>query len=811
MEAVLVASILLEPDTATPLPTMAQTSVTGRLERVIFNDESKPFCIIALHTGVAVSGAASAGFFESGITYKFHGRWEPAKNRFAPKFAFSTFTVEGFFSRNAMIKYLVKICPSITEKQATKVVEKYAGSAVETLKNDPRKVASETGLDEARMVECSTALVNDSAFQETKIDLFGMFAGKGFPGKLIGECIEKWGRAAPQFVRKNPFNLLGLPGAGFKRCDKLWTDFRLPPDSLKRQVFCAWQIAKTERNGNTWIKAAELASRLLEMVPAAKPFDCFRLAIRAKKLSKYKDSEGTVWLAERNRATAEDRIVLSIKRIQGDLPPEWPIEQVKCSEREGDGLPSAHQVERLAKAVSGRVGMLCGGPGTGKTHTLAYILKAVIAEYGRSSVAVCAPTGKAAVRAKQSLALAGLDLTTNTIHRLLGIGRSGHDGDGWGFTHVLSNPLPFKFIVVDETSMVDANLMADLLEAVATGAHVLFIGDPHQLQPVGHGAPLRDMIAAGLPYGELTEVRRNAGLIVHACLRIKNGEEAEFADLINLECTPPRNLKFVHAKDERAQVDALKAVLSALTVFNPVWQTQVLCARNKGSEVARKELNAMMQGLLNPGGEGVQGCPFRLGDKIICLKNSMMQVVGLYNSEADEEERKNARNYEKLMESEAGELDGNANKPAEEYIANGEIGRVVAIASGMAVARFSERERLVRIPIGKIVEDDGSDDPEAGSGCNFDLAYAISTHKAQGSEAPLVIVMVDSGATMLCSREWHYTAISRASKACLVIGQRGVFNKQAQKQSGVLRKTFLAEKIGELTSEPAVGEPTHAN
>jgi exodeoxyribonuclease-5/exodeoxyribonuclease V alpha subunit len=152
------------------------------------------------------------------------------------------------------------------------------------------------------------------------------------------------------------------------------------------------------------------------------------------------------------------------------------------------------------------------------------------------------------VRASQALTLAGVDVQASTIHRTLGVMEAGYGGDQWGFQHNAKNPLPFRFVVVDESSMIDTSLMADLLDACGPGTHVLFVGDPYQLPPVGHGAPLRDMIDAGEAFvsrGELTQVRRNAGQIVHACARIKNGESFEVCDAVDLDALPPKNLKLM--------------------------------------------------------------------------------------------------------------------------------------------------------------------------------------------------------------------------------------------------------------------------
>jgi exodeoxyribonuclease V alpha subunit len=606
-----------------------------------------------------------------------------------------------------------------------------------------------------------------------------------------------------------------MASAGFKRCDKMWCDFGLPKSSLKRAAVCGWNYLKNEANGHTWLSAEAVAQTLADQVPGCDVKRSLRLAIRSRKLKKHLDSQKQCWLAVYDRAASEDRIATAIDRIQkGDSL--WPSERVPTSQVEGDKLPSHHQVDRLRQATKTPLGLFLGGPGTGKTHTLAYLIREIISIYGRSSIRVCAPTGKAANRATQSLALAGIELQATTIHTLLAIGRNGHDGDGWGFQHNRANPLDCQFLIVDESSMVDCDLMANLFDAVPVGGHVLLIGDPYQLPPVGHGAALRDLIEAAaaranesqpeeaeplkafqpepisqpepkpqpISMGELSEVRRNAGQIVHACVRIKNGESFDVADRIDLAADVPKNLKLIETASDAESVEALLDIHRRLKLFNPVWQTQVIVARNTKGDISRKALNARLHPLLNPDGLSVEQCNFKVGDKIICTRNSWIHVVEpAYTYEMHDD----ASSYNVVR-------DQHTLQPVEQFVANGEIGRVVAVAKKLAVARLSERNELVKLVLGKSKNPE-EEESEESSGFTFDHAYAVTCHKMQGSESPCVIVMADGGANQLCDRSWWYTAISRAAKLCIIIGSKATIDKQRIRQAIVRRKTFLMEKI----------------
>jgi ATP-dependent exoDNAse (exonuclease V) alpha subunit len=456
---------------------------------------------------------------------------------------------------------------------------------------------------------------------------------------------------------------------------------------------------------------------------------------------------------------------------------------------DGDGLPSDHQAAQLRTATAGAVGCFVGGPGTGKTHSLAFLLKQVIAEHGPAAVAVAAPTGKASVRAGESLRARGLDVRATTIHQLLEIGRNGHDGDGWGFVRNRENPLDVRLLVVDEASMIDATLMADLLDAVPDGACVLLVGDPYQLPPVGHGAPLRDLLAAGVAQGELTETRRNSGVIVRGCADIKAGLPVAFSGRVDLDAADKMNLRLIECGQAETP-GMLDEVLDQVpTWFDPAWETQIITALNEKSDLSRTKLNERLGKRLNPEGRGARGNPFRVGDKIICLRNTRLKAVVPVGKFRDPATAEDAGWYQPTGQGREHEV----------YTANGEIGRVVAVGEKHTVARFGGADAsLVQIAnTKKRGGDDEGEQPAASGSADFDLAWAITVHRSQGSEWPCVVCLVDDAGSMIADRNFWYTAISRARTLCVVIGPRGVFDRQVKRQALVKRRTFLPDLLKE--------------
>lgn len=432
-----------------------------------------------------------------------------------------------------------------------------------------------------------------------------------------------------------------------------------------------------------------------------------------------------------------------------------------------------HQVAELTKATVRHLGILSGGPGCGKTFTAAHLIKNLGETIGYDQIAVAGPTGKSAVRITEVMNSYGVPLRARTIHSLLGV-LSG-DG-GWSFNHNRANPLPYKVIVVDESSMIDTDLGAALFAARARNCLMLLLGDVGQLPPVGHGAPLRDMLAAGVPSGELTEIKRQKSdgevhAVIQACANIRDGKRF----------TCQRELVAVKAFSPQTQIDEMFDVIIHSTKAlqaDPVWDCQVLCAVNKKSELSRKELNKVLQARLNPS-PSVHGSPFRLADKVVNTKNGWFPLV-------DRDKQDHDPNLQ-------------LNDDGKCYVANGELGEVVRVEANYMHVRLTSPKRLIVVPRGQADESDEEEDGASGTGCNWDLGYALSVHKSQGSEWPVVIVMVDDsgGAKRVCSREWLYTAISRAKQRCYLVGDTEVAQGFCRRTAIDKRKTFLKERIQE--------------
>lgn len=689
---------------------------------------------------------------EPGTTYRFFGQWKTSP-KYGKQFQYSVFTNHVPLGRTAVITYLLRTLKGtgIGKKAIEKLWDLYQSDTVRILRTNPKRVSEESGIVLPRCHMAATRLEAHASKENTAVELIGLFAGRGFATGMVNQVMNKWKSLAPSLIRRDPFLLMthGFPSAGFARCDALYTSLGLDPLKLKRQTICMWHLLKTRGTGDTWHPYFDACDSLRQKIGGVDvtPNRAIKLGKRAKWIETRKDAAGIGWLADGTSARNERELAERIYRLS-QAEACWPSP---------NGNLSDHQYEQVKLATAGPVGILSGTPGTGKTYSAAGLIRPIIRIYGHGGIAVVAPTGKAAVRMTESLANAGIGgLTATTIHRALGPDRGGKGTGNWGFRHNSSNPLPCKFVIADESSMDDTDLMAALVRALASGTHLLLIGDPYQLPPVGHGAPFRDLIASMLPHGHLTEIQRNSGLIVQACASIREGKRVETCQRFDDQ---GNNLRIVSSSSPAAAMMIIQNVFDAVVrkgARDPIEDIQVLVPMNEQGALGRKTLNGLLQNILNANGRQVASNPFRQGDKVICMMN------GWYTSTAG------------------------ADLP--EFLANGDIGRVIEVEPGIAVMEFpSVGDGIRTVKISTATE----------QGKNFELAYAITVHKSQGSEWPVVIIMADESASRVASREWWYTAVSRAKDRCLIIGRQSVMEKQARRQLLDKRKTFLVELITE--------------
>ncbi len=730
--------------------------------------------------------------FQAGLSYRYYGKWS-VHQKYGRQFIASTFVRCQPFGRAGVIRYLSQ-APGIGQATAARLWEKFGGDAVRIVRETPEVAVAAVGMShftDAKAGEAATYLVGESRLESCVLDLLDLLGGRGFPKQLTQWLIGDHGNRAAEVVRADPYILADKYPGGFMRADALYCDLGYDPAAIERQARCARYLIHSDNGKNTWLPVEVVDFELRKKIggtsvrgPEAVKHgrDKQLLAVKRHPVT------GALYLADHGRAAAESRISEYVAELLAYGPGDWPTIST-------DDGTTDEQVGQLTLATAGHIGLFIGTPGSGKTFSLSRMAAKIIDHFGADNLALCAPTNMAAIRMRDGLAGHGIEHPASSIHSLLKVAQAG-GADGWKFTHGRENPLPHRFIITDEVSMGDIPIMCSLLSAISPASHILLVGDPNQLPPVGHGAPLRDFIRSKLiPCGELRKIHRNSGTIVKACAAIRDGKPFLADKTIDLECSPPKNLKFIHAMTAEAQIAGVLRVMEAARKEgrNPIWDVQVIVPVNGKSAVSRKEMNKVLQAALNKSGVRVGSNPFAPGDKIVKLVRSVMcPVVG------KEKEKDGSEKY---------------------FVANGEQAEVVEVKENLTIAKIGNPPVLIKIPRGgkKAADGDEGADGEGGgggsgdegaaddeeektnTGCQWDLAYAISFHKSQGGGWPIVVLVADTypGAMRLYSRELWYTGMSRAKVLCVIAGQETTVRQACRRQALDKRVTFLTEKIGE--------------
>jgi exodeoxyribonuclease V alpha subunit len=540
-------------------------------------------------------------------------------------------------------------------------------------------------------------------------------------------AIELFGTEAPHLLRENPWRLLEVGGVDMRTADRFalaTLDER--PEKTDARRGCAQVVhalSRAARDGHTVLPEPTL-SAALSGLDAPDPAAALAAALDDGRVLRYDESDGGEVYGLERYAIAEDAIAEGIARLVASASRVCEADDVV---RQNDDLDDAQRAAVLALAEHG-VSVLHGGPGTGKSRTVAAVVE--LAERHGKRVALAAPTGRAAKR------LAALtDHDASTLHRLLGAqGRSGDfvRGESW--------PIDADVIVVDETSMLDVELAAALLDACADQTHLMLVGDPAQLPSIGPGRVLGDVLdSASLPTTELTTLYRQAegGAIARLATSVRHGELPVVDD-------PTREVVVIAAD---GPADAARRVAQLVTDSIPralgiePAEIQVLTPVHRGS-AGTQALNAVLKGVLNPGTGSVRG--FGVGDRVVATANHL-----------------------------------------DDGFANGEVGVVTDDSNNQLTIDFGAGP--VAVPskaLGDIVH-----------------GWAITVHRAQGSEWPAVVVVLPPEATGMLSRPLVYTALTRAQRHLSIVHAAGPALARGVRDVGARpRRTRLAALLRDVDS-----------
>ena len=292
--------------------------LVGEIERVVWSSPDGDYSIARLTSKVGIKGCPPRGGLIAGLSYRFIGEWQDDP-KYGRQFAFRAAVEHEPSGRDGVVEFLSRYADGIGYATAHAICDKFgAQNAIAQLKSNPKGTAAAVrGLSESVAIDAAVSLREAERFQETRIKLIELIAGRGFGEKAIDACIEKWGAHAPDVIRHDPFKMMvaRIFGAGYLRCDRLWCEFGLPPDRMRRQVMAAWEHLRSDMSGSTWHAKSEVIDNVKRLVTGnARPERAVAIAIRAGVFVQC-DREGVLWLSERKKAEDESYIARRLRRL----------------------------------------------------------------------------------------------------------------------------------------------------------------------------------------------------------------------------------------------------------------------------------------------------------------------------------------------------------------------------------------------------------------------------------------------------------------------------------------------------------------
>lgn len=683
-----------------------------------------------------------------GIEYAFAGKTE-RHPKFGDQFNFKSYTVLVPRSAEALMAYLDANAMWVGPAIAKKIFDAYGMQSIDTLKYDPEGVAQRIpGLTLERAQKISVDLIENESTEQLELSLRDSLSGVDISRTVFQRIVKEYGSDAATVVATEPYRLASeIDGVSFVIADKIARKHGIEDDAPQRLVAGVVHVLKEAAFSGGHV----YLPRTEAIGEAKKLLRQPRGAIEQALHEYVGPSHGNGYIEFNDKEVGLYALRYAEKRIASKI-----IALLRASLEETAITPdlsglAQDQIEAVQTALNSGVFVLSGAAGTGKTTAI----KKIIEGFMSTDVALCAPTGKAARRIEE---LCGH--RASTIHVLLG---AKPYGKGFAFDKNSSSQLPYRLIVCDEASMISVELMAALLEAVAEGTRLILIGDPYQLPSVGPGSVLGDLIESGIvPALELKTIKRqNPGMIVENCRKIRDGFDIE----IEPENVLPeqRDFTFIHAhsvSDVQSEILMMLAAYSK-TVQDPLTDIQVITALREKSDLSVKGLNDVIRSYHHLTRQsGYRGNdfnrPFLKGDKVIQRKNDYKLGV-----------------------------------------MNGDIGVITEAnpKDGEIIVEFKDPRRTVVFPLDNKLE----------------LAYAITTHSAQGSEWPVVIVVCHSVlGQMIPTRPWIYTSLTRAKKMCILVGQRDEITKVIRRNQSTNRWTKLKTYLKEFDEINEIDEFDHA-
>ena len=701
----------------------------GVLTEIIFHNEENGYTIAEMETDdeqITVVGYFAAPV--KGSCYELKGDFK-IHPRYGEQFAFTEAVETMPSSRTGIEAFLASgVIKGIGPKTATAIVSHFGEETLEIMERDPHRLSEVPGIGPKKAETIAESYAEHREFAD--VSLF--FQGFGVSAMQALRLYKAYGRDAMDLIMENPYRLVQeVYGIGFRKADDIAEKMGISRESPFRiKSGIRYGLEYFISDGSTYMpqdviceKVAELLELTREQVHETMVEMAFTGDIQIDRI----DGENVVYLY--SYYAAEQKVCRNIASIARAQLKSLSVDIDKTIHmtEEATGITlSEKQKLAVRRSVTSGISVITGGPGTGKTTIINAVIN--VLEESDFKVAIAAPTGRAAKRITETSGH-----YASTIHRLLEYYYAEDSGE-MRFGKTAEDPLDHDAVIVDEASMIDLLLMQGLTEAISPGTRLILVGDSDQLPSVGAGNVLRDLIESGYVQAtRLTEIYRQAeeSMIVVNAHRINHGEYPE----VNGKGS---DFFFMERGSERAMQELIIELVSKrLPAYydgiDPIRDIQVLSPTRKGA-VGVNELNSILQQAFNPPREGLAEKKF--GDHVFRTGDKVMQI----------------RNNYQMEWKVPGEQSGTG-------IFNGDVGFVRGIDNEYGIMTVVYDDE-------KYVEYDFSQLDEV------ELAYAVTVHKSQGSEFPLVVMPVTWFPPMLATRNLLYTAVTRGKQVVVLVGSR---------------------------------------
>lgn len=725
--------------------------LTGSIEHVIYANEDNGFAICDLGTesGDLITITGTLPYVGEGDSVTVYGKWVH-NPKYGRQFRVETCERQMPADANSMLRYLASgAIKGIGPKIAQRIVDEFGDETFDVIEHHPEWLANVSGISRK-----SAKSIGADFAEKAGIRSAMMFFRDFFGAAATVRIYKRYGGNAVELAKKNPYRLCEeIEGIGFERADRMARDLGLATDSEDRicSGICYLLSSNAQANGHVCLprdKTVQGAARLLGVDETAVN-DALELLLAQEQV--HAERLGGIELLYDKKQYENEKYIATKLLLLDRVCPAMETANIGAfidREQAETGVRYADLQRRaISDALENGVMLLTGGPGTGKTTVVRALLH-IFSSMGLK-IALTAPTGRAAKRLSESTSC-----EARTIHRLLEYG--GEESGGRGrFMRDESNLLEENVLIVDEASMVDSLLMGALLRAVKPGSRLVLIGDADQLPSVGAGNVLRDLIDSGrFATVRLTEIFRQAqkSLIVTNAHAINRGE------LPRLDVKD--NDFFFMPRSEDASITATVAQLCGVRLPRTYGAmattgTQVIVPSRKG-EAGTEHLNVVLQATLNPPSpekreHRFREITYREGDRVMQVRN----------------------NYDMEWERDNGMTGAG--------IFNGDVGVIESIDPTDGNMRIRFEDRTVTYEF-SLLED-------------LEPAYAVTVHKSQGCEYPIVILPLGNVPPMLRSRNLLYTAVTRAQCIVIVVGREDVLADMVRNNRQTMRYTGLSERL----------------